>query len=404
MISDKSIRSNINYYRVIGFCLILIQSIGIRFFEGQGIFLSLLIIILSYKSFRKLLIKDYKFLFTSILFLVICKFFNPSFLISDLIFQTSLIICAYLFVIQYRKQPHLIQYEFFISLSFFAYHALASYLIFLLIPGKFVQFKTMHYSLFNLFYVSDMQFMSFQRNSGLFWEPGVLQLAMNLYLFYCIKYKKNIISIIIAGLIVFSTFSTIGFFILVLNFIYFFYLKFTERRISILNIALVVGSLILFTPILIYNSQNKMSGGNTSGLVRLRDLLIGIELIKEKPIIGHGKFDIDYLLTKSYVVNTENDLFSKSYIQSSGEMGGGYTNGLLGLIAWYGIPVSFLLYYFYFKNRFIDNNFIERSIYCLIPLFSMISEPIAYTSFFLMFPLSYWILKNYKSNIIEHRI
>lgn len=392
MIFSQNLRININYRRVFTFCLIIIQSIGIRFFEGQGILFSILIIALSYNSLKLLTPRDYRFLIISFLFLVICKIANPSFLYTSLIFQSSLIIAAYLFIIQYRIKPYMLQSEFFIALRFFTFHAIIGYILYLIIPDYFKDFNVMNKSLFYLFYVSTGDFMGFQKNSGLFWEPGVLQLVANLYLFYCIKFKKNIYQIIIAGLAVVSSFSTTGLIILIINFFYFFYLKFRTKQLSFFNISLVIIALMLFIPILKENASNKMGGKNTSGLVRLRDLQVGIELIKEKPIIGHGQFNTEYLISKNYINKIESNLFSKEYIKASGDMGGGYTNGLLGLVVWYGIPMSLLLYFFYFKSKFVEGNFIERFLFCLIPLLSMISEPIAYTSLFLMFPFSYWIL------------
>jgi len=404
MFEDKNINNNIINWRVFTFCLIIIQSIGIRFFSGQGTLLSLIIIILSYRSLYLLTFRDYNFLFISTLFLLTCKIFNPSsFSLSSLVFQISLIFSTYLFIIQYRRYPNLIQKEFFTALTLFAYHAILGYIIYLIIPGKFVSFNGMNNTFAHLFYVSSGDFMGFKRNTGLFWEPGVFQLVMNLYLFYCIKFKKNFFHIISGILIVLSSFSTVGLVILTINFGYYFYVKYKSGHVSFSHIAVIIFTLILFVPILKGNTIEKINGENTSGLVRLRDMIVGIDLIKEKPILGHGKFESDYLKTKSYVTSTEGELFSEEYLEITGDMGGGYTNGLLGLIAWYGIPVSFLIYFFYFKNRFVGNDITERVIYCLIPLLSMISEPIAYTSLFLMFPLSYWILnvkyKTLKQNI-----
>lgn len=103
---------------------------------------------------------------------------------------------------------------------------------------------------------------------------------------------------------------------------------------------MVTIALILFIPILRENAVNKMGGKDTSGVVRFRDFIVGIELIKEKPIIGHGQFTTEYLMSKDYVSKIESGLFSKEYIKASGDMGGGYTNGLLGLIVWYGVPIT----------------------------------------------------------------
>jgi len=400
MLLNENFRMNTYNLRVLTFCLIVFQSIGIRFFSGQGIILSVLIMALSHKSFKLLTSKDCKILIISFIFLLICKIANPSFSYSKLIYQYSLIISIYLFIIQYRKQPDSLQPEFFIVLKLFTLHAIIGYLLYLIIPGQFQNFSIMNKSLFYFFYVSSGDFMGLPRNTGLFWEPGVFQLAANLYLFYCIKFKKNNYQILIAGIAVLSSFSTVGLLIMVLNILYFIYLKFKSRKISLFNISLLIIAVVFFIPILKGNAVDKMDGENTSGLIRLRDFNIGVELIKEKPILGHGVFDTEYLNSKTYVSRIESEILSEDYLDISDEMSGGFTNGLLGLIAWFGIPVSLFLYFLYFKNKFVSNDSVERLIFCLIPLLSMLSEPIAYTSLFLMFPFSYLIL-NVSSKYFE---
>ncbi len=384
---------NLNKRRIFIFCLIIIQSIGIRFFDGQGTILSIVIIILSLTSLFRLNVLDIKFVIFSLLFLLICKLSNTSFTNASLIYQFSLVVATYFFIMQYRVRPYLMQKEFYIALSIFVYHSLLGYAFYLISRNSFVAFDDLHKSFLNIFYVSTTEFMGFQRNTGFFWEPGVFQLAVNLYLFYCIKYRQNIYKILIVFFAVLSSFSTVGLIIVVVNFIYYLYVTVKVRRNLLLSSVASILLAVYFFPILSSNANAKTADDNTSGLVRLRDFVIGIELIKERPILGHGITDSEYLLTKKYTRKTEADLFTNEYIDVSGEMGGGFTNGILGLIAWYGIPMSLFLYVSYFKNKFAGTGLIERILFSLIPFFSLFSEPITYTSLFLMYPFSYWILK-----------
>lgn len=395
MIINKKVSSYGSKLRIFTFCLIIFQSIGTRFFDGQGIFISLFVIVLNFNSIKLLTLRDYRFLFFSVVFLISNALINPSFSFSSLVYQILLIFSTYLLLIRFRGKSYLLQKEFFTALTFFAFHAFLGYVIYLIMPEVYNIKVGLSKSFAYLFYVSNVghgSFMGFGRNTGLFWEPGVLQLAMNLFLFYCIKFKKSINYILIGVVLVVSSFSTTGFLILLINLTYFLYIQYRSRRIKLLHVSLVLVILTLFIPILNQNTKAKFDDENTSGLVRYRDFQIGLDLIKEKPLVGHGVFDEKYLGSKSYVRRIENNTFSKTYLDTSGDMSGGYTNGLLGLIAWYGIPVSFLLYLFYFKNKFIESDLIERLLFCSIFLISMITEPIAYTSLFLMFPLSYWIL------------
>jgi hypothetical protein len=121
---------------------------------------------------------------------------------------------------------------------------------------------------------------------------------------------------------------------------------------------------------------------------------LGVELIKEKPILGHGLFDEKYLIEKGYTRKIEENIFSNEYMDVSGEMGGGFTNGFLGLFVSYGLPFGLITYIFLFRNRFCRSTILERLVLSLIILISMVTEPIFYTPLFLIFPLSSYILKN----------
>ncbi|WP_343331427.1 O-antigen ligase family protein [Draconibacterium aestuarii] len=235
--------------------------------------------------------------------------------------------------------------------------------------------------------------MGIARNTGIFWEPGVFQLIANLYLFFTIKFHKKLLETMMAGLAVLTSFSTIGLIILILNFLYFLYIKIKEHKFRIHLVAPIVIAFILIFPLIKGNALQKMDGHNTSGLIRYRDFLIGIELIKERPLAGHGYITSNYLNSKTYVTNIQHDLFTDEFISTSGYMGGGYTNGLLSLFILYGIPLGILILFSLFKNTFIGSSTIERIIFFLIVTLSLISEPISSTSFFFLFPLSTIILK-----------
>ena len=393
----RNIRLNSLNIKVLIFCLIIVQSIGIRFFNGQGIFLSVIVILLSFKNFKKLKITDIRFLFLMFLFLLCSKLINPSFSFSSLIYVISLIISSYLFLVGYRKNRDRLQRDFFAALQIFVFHAFIGYVIYLLFPKQFIEFNPLNKSFYNLFYVSTSAFGNFQRNTGLFWEPGVFQLVANFYLFYCIKFNKSNKILFLAICSVVSSLSTSGLIVLMINFIYILYLKWKSKKIKFTNIFLLVILAVAFIPIIGSNVKDKINEDNTSALVRYRDFNIGLELIKEKPIMGHGVFDSEYLKKKQYVKKWESNLFSTEYLDEAGEMGGGYTNGFIGLIAWYGIPASILLYLIYLKNKFVDTDRIERFLFNLIMLISLISEPVSYTSLFMMFPFTYIIFdKNLK--------
>lgn len=395
MINYINTINKVNNFRIFVFIIIIIQSIGIRFFEGQGTVLAIIILIISIKNLNILKNKDLFFFITIFVFLLFNKLINKQFSFKNLIFLLLLITSTYLFILKYRKLPELITIELFIALKILILHSVIGYFIYLILPTSFSDFNVMNKSFLNFFFISKSYFIGLNRNTGLFWEPGVYQLAANLYLFFCIKFDKKILQILIAALAVISSFSTIGLIIILFN-AYYFISKRTNFKILVIlkYIPFIILLFYLFYPIFKTNITNKINDTNTSSLTRYRDLIIGIDLIKEKPFFGHGIFNIEYLLSNHKILQNESNIFSSTYINAAGQMSGGYTNGLLGLIIWFGLPASSIIYLFFLKNKFVyGENFIEKSIFNLIVILSLVSSPITYTSFFLILPFSYLIIE-----------
>jgi hypothetical protein len=366
-----------------------------------------MIIFLARKGLFKLRRKDFIALFLIVSFLVVNKIINPSFSYSSLLFQISLVLSSYIFLRQY-KSIQLFRDDLYSCLSFVFFHAAIGYLIYLFASPLFAQFNFsgLNYKGLFVFYVSASTFDFFLRNVGLCWEPGVLQLILNLFLFFSIKRQRNILFLSSIGLSVLSTFSTTGYLILILNILYYVVFQLTKKG-SRGKFSLVILVGLMFSTGLIAlvqeNATNKFDRSNTSTLVRLRDFLIGVELISEKPLLGHGIFDSKYLESKTALSSIESDVFTKGYLNEYGDFSGGYTDGLLGLACWYGIPAAIFIYVLTYKNRMADRIWFERLTLFLILCLTFVSEPITYTSLFLLFPLSRVVFKTSleKSSNIE---
>jgi len=384
--------------RTFTFVLIVIQSIGIRFFSGQGTFLAIVIILLSWKGFSFLKKKDITTLALIIMFLCINSIVNPTFELSSLLFQISLVISTYIFLLQYQS-VQLLEDDFYRCLKFIFYHASVGYVLYVLIAQIFSQVDfagLSYYNLFYVFYVSAKDYGSLARNVGLCWEPGVLQLVLNLFLFLSIKRKKSIFFLCLIGLGILSTFSTAGYIIVVLNIVYFIILQIRNKASAPIIILVSLICLSGFFALIKGNASDKFDSSNTSGLVRLRDFYIGVELITEKPLLGHGIFDAKYLESKVSVSGIESGLFTRGYLNENGDFSGGYTDGLLGLACWYGLPAAIYIYILTFRNKF-AGVWYERIILFLILALTCISEPITYTSIFLLFSFTCFIFKETKT-------
>lgn len=378
--------------RAITLFLIIVQSCGIRFFPGQGSALAAVVLFFSIPGFKKLQHKDLLFLLFVGLVIVFSNLVNGTFLFSKVVFQFILIIEAYAFLLLYSNAATLLK-ELLLVLKGIFIHAVIGYLLYLLVPFLFqpVSFSDYEYKTFSyLFYIANSE--GLPRNTGICWEPGLLQLMLNLFLFFSIRNKSSYLLLLFIILTILSTASSTGFILLGLQYVYFLFVHVKSKKKLLIAVFF---TLLAFIPAayIQHNLSNKFSGTNTSGLVRYRDFLIGYELIKEKPLLGHGNFSGEYLTSKPYVSNIEMNIFSEEYLSSSGELSGGYTNGLLGLLCLYGLPLGLGAYFMLYKNKIIGIGLNGRLLFFLILTLTFVSEPITYTAFFLLFPFSNFVYK-----------
>ncbi len=378
-----------SYARVAALLLLIIQSIGIRFASGQGILLSFVILFLSANGLTRFSSKDILYMLAPIALFSFSKIVNPHFDTSALIFQSLLVVCAYVVLKNYRSAEQLTD-DFYIVLQLIAYHAIIGYLLFMLSPDSFQNsnFSGMPYrTLYNLFFIAYGSEGDGFRNCGVCWEPGLLQLVLNLLLFLSIQRKAHFFQLLIIALAIVSTLSTAGFIIIGLNVLYFL----IQNRNTKNGWIFIVGTLSLlffFSAFFLSNITDKLGETNTSGVIRSRDFRIGIELIKEKPVIGHGKFTSRYIVSQGFSDEIEAELFTKEFLELNGDMPGGFTNGFLALFAWFGIPFGIVALIMLFNNNVIKAKFYERVIFMLIIIFTLVSEPVTDTTLFFLLVFS----------------
>jgi len=266
------------------------------------------------------------------------------------------------------------------------FHSLINFLLFFLLPSSSLsllssdllindyQCKTFG----NLFFYLDRNIIEvagikFCRNQGLFWEPGVLQIYLNLLFFieaFLLKRSKYIL--LLTSFALLFCYSSTGLVLLVLQL--FFYLKSNLRR----NLLLVPLILILTIPIVQItnlNVKDKISGeGFNSTLKRNIDLVQPFLLALDHPFTGVGLDDQMYVKEKDkYEIKNEN-----AY---EGSFGRGTSNSITFIFAILGFPTALIFLFFIFNHNFIDN----RLLFNIILLLSLASEPIIFKPFFLIF-------------------
>lgn len=219
----------------------------------------------------------------------------------------------------------------------------------------------------------------FVRNQGLFWEPGVLQIFMNILLYLSLSYYKSLKYSILSILVIITTWSTSGIVIAFLQLTLYITKNLKKRKIFYTLPIIFTGLFIL--GYFVQNNLSEKIGGDKEGstVQRQIDTLSTVNIIKQHPWVGIGMDTDNYrmLLKKATVIipGKEGIPGGKAHV----------SNSLLYLFTYFGIPLGlFLLYAFYRQNIF-ENN---RMLFFLIIILSALVEPVLLLPFFTFFLIS----------------
>ncbi|MCT7525321.1 hypothetical protein N5T77_09705 [Aliarcobacter cryaerophilus] len=236
--------------------------------------------------------------------------------------------------------------------------------------------------IFNYLSIININGFNLYRNQGIFWEPGVFQLFLNILLFQALfKYKQYMI-VLLSSLTILSTFSTVG--ILIMCTIFSFYFI----RTKIFNckvISLVLISLV-FVPLAFYFLYEKFNGlDSLSASLRTYDLYIGSKIFLDNFLFGIG-FNPEFYIKHQSEIN-------QTFLKLN-ELRGN-TNGIISVGFYFGIFGVLTYIYMLIKQSVFHNN---QFLVFLIFLLTLLSEPLPFTGFILLFILS-GLYKNPKSII-----
>jgi hypothetical protein len=237
-----------------------------------------------------------------------------------------------------------------------------------------------------------------KRPDGFFFEPGVFQFYLNLFLFICLFVRKQRpFDIALGTLAVLATQSTTGVIILLVQFVvvYWVWLRRADRFAKL--------GVFLFVPILIlplaaymsYNISEKFYGVlKGSSEAREYDLRTGIAVAFEKPWTGIGFDYTKYYDIASRVGYREAEL-SRDNITDRGN-----TNGIILLLYSIGIPLSLVFLLGFVRQRL----FKPQLLFAGIALLSLVSESLTYTPIFLMLAFSGLLIQPQRvTNLLGNR-
>ncbi|NUQ81084.1 MAG: O-antigen ligase family protein [Bacteroidetes bacterium] len=283
--------------------------------------------------------------------------------------------------------------DLYLALKIYLFHALAAFFLQFIFLELSVVYKnqTMTYKTFAyLFYYTHTNFIFygiFNRNTGLFWEPGVLQIFMNLTLFIAWFIRKDRIIAILAAVAVLSTFSTTG--LLILAFQVAVMLASSKRRILYGVLFLPVG--LFLSWLVADNVTDKVVGEQAGSFVyRAFFLEVTTNILLQNPWFGVGPTDADQLGNIIRITEYENVLgieSDKEYLVREVSESGNSNSWLVISLA-FGLPLALLFFFSLYRQTIFPDH---RLLVFVILGISLSTEAIADTSVMLLFILSAWL-------------
>lgn len=363
---------------------------GALFYIVISILLFFLIQLL--KSIDKRIFKSYTLvIFVSVFIVSILQILNTkSFITAEFpqfLFRVCVSITTVFLYLLYNRN---ITNDIYVVLKVVAIHATINFVLgFFLEPllisikvEELIEAKSFFYLTFYESYISVGNLIIF-RNQGLFWEPGVLSVFLNVLLYLSLfEYKEKIWSVL-ALVLILTTFSTTGILLVFIQII--ISLKSWIKK-NLLYFIPALALVALLLPIVLYNVLEKFKSDNGSFILRLYDYQVAIYMIAENFLTGIGFGNQIYL-------ERQKDF---SFFQSSSFLEPRpNTNSLVMLLVSFGIPLGvFILYKFY--NQTI---FQRKNLFFFILIICLSSEPIAFTGFFLFIMYTSFFENNHKLNL-----
>ena len=229
--------------------------------------------------------------------------------------------------------------------------------------------------------------IEFCRNQGLFWEPGVLQIYLNLFFFIQAFLLKQNRWLILIGFVILGTYSTTGIIILIGQLIYLFIQRFNENKLFLPIIFLSFVPIYLVFSI---NIEEKFRGNRIfSFQKRLFDFTQTIFIAAANPVTGVG-LDLDQFqkLRYEFYIDSESlELINETLgvsLKGAGTSAGS-ANSLTFLLAAMGFPTAILFVFMFLRQKIINNH---RLLFYFIVFVSVMSEPLFLRPFFFIYIIS----------------
>ena len=227
--------------------------------------------------------------------------------------------------------------------------------------------------------------LEFCRNQGLFWEPGVLQVFLNIFFFLnAFIFKKNRFMLALTAVAIVTTYSTTGIALLLLQSLVYIFKEIKNSKFFMLIFLFFTIPVIMIFSL---NIEEKVQGEKEASFQkRLFDLTQPFFIAVEYPLTGIG-LDLNQFqkMREEFYFSSANLDALQDQIGLESKTAGtdkGSSNSIMFLFATMGFPTTIIFLFMFFNQQIIIDN---KWLFMIIMLISVMSEPLLLRPFFFIF-------------------
>jgi len=227
--------------------------------------------------------------------------------------------------------------------------------------------------------------LEFCRNQGLFWEPGILQVFLNLFFFLnAFIFKKNRFMLALTAVAIVTTYSTTGIALLLLQSLVYILKEMKDNKLLVLIFLFFTIPVIMIFNL---NVEEKVQGEKQASFQkRLFDLTQPFFIAVEYPLTGIG-LDLNQfqkMREEFYFSSANLDALQDQMGVDSKTVGTdkGSSNSIMFLFATMGFPTTIIFLFMFFNQQIIIDT---KWLFMIIMLISVMSEPLLLRPFFFIF-------------------
>lgn len=278
-------------------------------------------------------------------------------------------------------RPHLLEDDLFAILKPMTVQAIITSILGNLAPSLFTPLDVNGLAYYHIAFVFNFHYIdnvttTFIRPNGLFYEPGVYQIYLSIFLFLALYVRKSFRWSSIGLIAVITTVSSIGLLIATLLLAAFPFAQ--GGRLQ--GRSLLAGFFIVLVgfPVVLFvftgNIEQKVFGNNRGSFIaRQYDLLTGLNIVEAFPLSGIGFSSESYRQQKVYLGAKD------SFLPEDHALSRQNTNGVMQIFFTIGVPLGILLFFGILRQKLFD----QRILFPAIIILSLMGQALVFSVFFL---------------------